>query len=102
MSGYIQKRCKYLTLLTTEDYDPYMTLPSYLHSDFTCWLKSIEQAVNPIRLDSYCLEIFLDASKKGWGAACGTETASGSWSSDEAKMHHINYLELLWTKKSKI
>lgn len=88
------ERCKYLTLLNTEDYDSYMTLPSDLHSDFTWWLKSIEQAVNPIRVDSYCLEIFSDASKKGWGAACGRETASGAWSSDEAD-RHINYLELL-------
>lgn len=88
------ERCKYLALLQSESYDSYMKLPSNLHPDFHWWLKCIQYAVNPIRDDRYCMEIFSDASKKGWGAACGEDTASGQWSSDEASMH-INYLELM-------
>ena len=40
------------------------------------------------------MEIFSDAGKKGWGVACGKETASGLGNTEEASMH-INYLELL-------
>lgn len=88
------ERCKYLALCNTDNYDSYMTLPQYLQEDFTWWLRSIDIAVNPIRQDCYCLEFFSDASKKGWGAACGEETASGQWSILES-VKHINYLELM-------
>lgn len=47
-----------------------------------------------IKSDQYHFEIFSDASTTGWGAACGQDTASGLWS-DEEKMQHINYLEIL-------
>lgn len=88
------ERCKYLALCKTSNYDSHMSVPRYLQDDFAWWLKSIDTAINPIRQDSYCLEIFSDASKKGWGAACGEETASGQWSNTESDKH-INCLELL-------
>lgn len=37
---------------------------------------------------------FSDASKTGWGAACGKDRANGKWSKNE-KTLHINYLEIL-------
>lgn len=88
------ERCKYLALCNDSSYDSYLSLPRYLQEDFSWWLKSINKAVNPIRQDDYSLEIFSDASKKGWGVACGEETANGQWSAVESSKH-INYLELL-------
>lgn len=88
------ERCKYLALLRAQDYDDYMTLPLHLQSDLKWWLSTVTTSVNPLRDDKYVMEIFSDASKKGWGAACGEETASGQWNSEECNMH-INYLELM-------
>ena len=39
------------------------------------------------------ITIMSDASKLGWGAACGLQTTKGSWSSQE-RSFHINVLEL--------
>ena len=50
--------------------------------------------MTPIRRDSPVFVITSDASKKGYGAVCNGETASGIWSEEE-KSFHINYLELL-------
>lgn len=82
-----------MALLKSDDYSGHMTLPSHLQCDFKWWLNKIDRAVNPIRDDNYCVEIFSDASKTGWGVACGGETASGRWSDEESK-EHINSLEL--------
>lgn len=89
------ERCKYIALETANNnYDSYMTIPEYLIDDFKWWQTNIESSVNPIRDDYYCLEIFSDASKTGWGAACGEDRANGKWNEDEKDMH-INYLEIL-------
>ena len=39
------------------------------------------------------LHLTSDASKKGWGATCGNQTAQGQWSSGETT-EHINVLEM--------
>lgn len=88
------ERCKYLALLHTDDYDSFMKVPTYIRDDLVWWLTTVESAVNPIRHDDYVMEIFSDASKKGWGVACGGETANGHWSDIETNLH-INCLELM-------
>lgn len=88
------ERCKYLALLNTDDYEEYMSLPTYIQEDLSWWLNSVNHSVCPIREEKYCMEIFSDASKTGWGAACGQETACGQWSQIE-KDFHINQLEIL-------
>lgn len=58
------------------------------------WWKNIGAlSVNPIRYPAFDLEIFTDASKTGWGAACNGERAHGFWSKSE-KLESINVLEL--------
>lgn len=88
------ERCKFLNLNYTNDYDKYMTIPNTLVPDLLWWKNTIDRAVNTIKTDEYCLEIFSDASMTGWGVACGVETASGQWSVTESSQH-INYLEIL-------
>jgi hypothetical protein len=88
------ERCKYLALEKSDDYDSYMTVPEYLLRDFEWWLTHIDSSKNPIRDDNYIMEIFSDASKTGWGAACCLDRANGKWSDSEKHMH-INYLEIL-------
>lgn len=87
------ERCKYLALLNSDDYNSYLSLAPELQNDFDWWLKFIDNATNPIRDDIYKIEIFSDASKTGWGVACGKETANGRWSEEESQQH-INSLEL--------
>lgn len=89
------ERCKFLSLKNNnEDYDGYMNIPNNLNSEFDWWSKAMENPVNKIKYDEYCLEIFSDASTTGWGAACDGETAGGVWTEDE-RTWHINYLEIL-------
>lgn len=87
------ERCKYLNLKKDENYDNFMTIPETLLPIFDWWLQAIHSSCK-IKTDEYALEIFTDASTTGWGAACGTDTASGPWSELEQSMH-INYLEIL-------
>ena len=47
----------------------------------------------PLHLLKHALQIFTDASKKGWGAHLDEHTARGTWSLPESKLH-INHLEL--------
>ena len=89
------ERCKYLQLLkSNNNYDSYMNVPLHIHQDLLWWLNAIKNNVNPIRDERYLLEIFSDASKTGWGVACGEETANGRWGETEKDLH-INLLELM-------
>lgn len=97
--GYVYtkdlERCKYLALLNCDDdYDCFMNIPKYIHPELTWWLKAIRHNVNPIRDETYLLEIYSDASMSGWGLACGNKTANGQWNNIEQKLH-INLLELM-------
>lgn len=89
------ERIKYLALLRNDDYDSYIHLPfEKTHIDLMWWLNASANSTCPIRSDNYDLEIYTDASKTGWGVACGGDTASGQWSNEE-RAQHINLLELL-------
>ena len=58
------------------------------------WLEEsnvlLGQPLHPLK---HALQIFTDASKKGWGAHLDKHTARGTWSLPESKLH-INHLEL--------
>lgn len=89
------ERVKYLNLLNDDNYEKYMNLPDSISSDLKWWYEAvIRNRGSKIKTDCYCLEIFSDASTTGWGAACGSDKASGLWSIRE-QQNHINYLEIL-------
>lgn len=88
------ERHKFLSLKNHGDYEQYMSIPTYLHSDLKWWVKAINSSIRQIRINDYHMEIFTDASTTGWGTACGNDTASGVWSQEE-RVKHINELELL-------
>lgn len=89
------ERLKYLTLKNNNDnYEFSTTLNSSCKYDLEWWSHNIVSSINPIRKNSYKLEIFTDASNTGWGASCDSETASGHWSKEETQFH-INSLELI-------
>ncbi|XP_031344364.1 uncharacterized protein LOC116171583 isoform X1 [Photinus pyralis] len=76
------------------NYEAKMTLDSFLHSDISWWISKLAVSCNPIRSDTFDIELFTDASKTGWGAYCNGNTSFGFWSNSE-KENHINELELL-------
>ena len=89
------ERVKYLELRkNNDDYDALMRVPRSLASDFDWWEEKIVEAFNPIRQCNFVTEIFSDASRTGWGAACNGEVVYANWSVSELE-YHINYLELL-------
>lgn len=89
------ERAKYLALLDSGDnYDTTMHIPNSFCDDLRWWKNNILNSNNPIRREKYSMEIFTDASKTGWGAACNNERTGGHWSAEE-QVNHINYLELL-------
>ncbi|KAI8435386.1 hypothetical protein MSG28_003704 [Choristoneura fumiferana] len=89
----ILEREKYLALLNSDgNYDNKMSLSTMIFQELDWWLENINKH-NLTKTFNFKIEIHTDASNSGWGAVCGTETASGSWSATE-KNYHINYLEL--------
>lgn len=89
------ERAKYLALLNSNDnYDEPMAIPNSFYDDLLWWKNNIPISSNPIRRGKFVMEIFTDASQTGWGAACNNERTGGHWS-DEERLNHINYLELL-------
>jgi hypothetical protein len=88
------ERCKFLALQENDNYDRFVTISDTIKPDLTWWMLALDKSVHPIRDDVYCKEIFSDASTKGWGISCGSDTASGLWSISE-RQYHINFLELL-------
>ena len=65
-----------------------------LHPHLKWWLEESNvlpgQPLHPLK---HALQIFTDASKKGWGTHLNERTARGTWSVPESKLH-INHLEL--------
>lgn len=95
--GYTKafERQKFLALNNKGgNYEEYMYIHEKLRTDFTWWKVNILSSYNPIRNASFVLEIFSDASLSGWGAVCEGKKVHGHWT-DEEKMSHINYLEIL-------
>lgn len=88
------ERQKFLALRKSAgNYNAKMHLPPLLFSDFQWWLHKLPQAQNNIRVDSYILEIFSDASMTGWGACANNKKCHGFWTETESRCH-INILEL--------
>lgn len=82
------ERCKFLTLKrNNNNYEKSTILTNECKEDLRWWSKNIMTSVTPIRKNNYKTEIFSDASTTGWGASCGSETSSGLWTEDEAKLH---------------
>lgn len=69
-----------------------MYLSDKIWPELCWWSKNIKNS-NPIKQLQFEVEIHTDASSTGWGAVCGSEKTSGSWSRSDTKFH-INYLEL--------
>lgn len=89
------EREKFIALKKSgDDYDQQMSISGNLKEDFEWWLKRIMVANNDIRLNSYVIEIFSDASSTGWGVSCNEQKVHGWWNPIE-KNNHINYLELV-------
>lgn len=70
-----------------------MTLNDSAKSDLLWWKCKVQRSCYSLKALDFQLEIYSDASLTGWGAACGDETARGSWDASERLMH-INCLEL--------
>lgn len=89
------EREKFLALILSDnDFDQKMVIPSYLQEDLRWWLSVILFVKNPIRHSKFKKEIFSDASLSGWGAHCNRENVHGFWTSSERRLH-INHLELI-------
>ena len=77
-----------------ESLEKVIPLPTSLHPHLQWWLVEDNvlqgQALHPLQ---HALQIFIDASKEGWGAHLNECTARGLWSVPESNLH-INYLEL--------
>ena len=69
-------------------------IPKSLYPHVKWWLEERNvltgQPLHPLK---NALQIFIDASKKGWGVHLNEHTARGTWSRPESKLH-INHLEL--------
>jgi len=91
----IFERSKFLSLRAgMGNYESKIIITEEIISDIDWWEKTIPVCSQSIRPDTYSLEIFSDASKTGWGLACGDCKSHGWWSNDETQ-EHINVLELI-------
>lgn len=89
----IFEREKFLALNYSNNYNKTMELADHIKPDLEWWSHNILESNSQFRNNDYLLEIFSDASRSGWGIACGNDTASGHWDSGDLEFH-INYLEL--------
>lgn len=74
------------------NFDAFMSISSGI-DNIKWWLtksKEVPFYFGPRKPD---LEIFSDASNKGWGCHCMNMSTGGRWSDEESK-NHINWLEL--------
>ncbi|KYN00415.1 hypothetical protein ALC62_08907 [Cyphomyrmex costatus] len=71
-----------------------MRLNQNLQEDLLWWEQNILDRVSSIASREYKLTIFSDASRSGWGVACGDDRTHGFWDNKD-KLLHINRLELL-------
>ena len=77
-----------------ESLEKVIPIPRSLHPLLKYWLQEANflqgQPLHPL---SHALQIFLDASREGWGTHVGDLTPRGTWSLPESKLC-IYYLEL--------
>lgn len=89
------EQLKFKTLLKENgNYKAKLKINQDVINELQWWINIGSQSNNPIRIFSDDLEIFSDASKTGWGAACNGERTHGFWSETE-KSESINMLELM-------
>lgn len=91
----ILERYKYIALKQSNgNYNKTLKIAQEILISLSWFINKIPNSINQIRINSYHIEIFTDASNSGWGAYHKGQSAFGFWSKDEKKFH-INYLELL-------
>ena len=77
-----------------ESLEKVIPIPSSLHVHLRWWLDPTKvlsgQPLHPLQ---HALQLFTDASNKGWGAHLGDYMAKGVWLESESALH-INLLEL--------
>ena len=77
-----------------ESLEKIIPIPLSLHPHLDWWLEENNVLKGqPLHALQHALQIFTDASNKGWGAHLGESTARGVWSEPESRLH-INFLEL--------
>ena len=80
--------------LNKGSYDGLVSLQLPAKSELQWWISNIHRVNGSLIHPPSCeMTITSDASKLGWGAACGLQTTKGSWSSQE-RSFYINILEL--------
>lgn len=88
------ERLKFRALLNSNgNYNGKLTINQEVIDELTWWKTVGSSSFNPIRYPYYNVVIFTDASKSGWGAVCGNESAHGAWKDNEKDLS-INFLEL--------
>lgn len=88
------ERQKFLALKSFNgNYDAKLNVSKTIKEELQWWSQNIKNAYVFISSRTFKYEIFTDASKTGWGAACGSEIARGFWGEQESSSH-INILEL--------
>lgn len=85
-------KCQALKQLKT--YSGKLKIPNSIIPDLEWWQSKLPTATSPIKLNSYELIIYSDASRTGWGASHNNTNIHGFWKPNQ-KQEHINYLELL-------
>ena len=69
-------------------------IPRSLHPHILWWTKETNVLIGqPLHPLCHAIQVFTDASKKGWGAHLDDFTTRGTWSVPESHLH-INFLEL--------
>ena len=76
------------------NFDKRMTLSEESKLELQWWAENILESKNVISHGQPSHVLTTDASLTGWGAVYERSSTGGFWS-DEEKLHHINYLELL-------
>ena len=78
-----------------QSWDTIIPLGSWFHLSIQQWMQNawLSQGV-PISLPDAQVELYTDASMKGWGAHVADLTASGQWD-QKLQGRHINFLEML-------
>lgn len=90
----ILERQKFLALQECPNFDGSFKLNPVILEDLNWWKRNVTRASNSLKPANFDIEIYTDASRTGWGAACNNERAHGAWKRRELESH-INYLELL-------
>ncbi|XP_044577644.1 uncharacterized protein LOC123260555 [Cotesia glomerata] len=89
------ERQKYLALKFNDgNYEGNIIINENISEDLNWWKVNAAIGANPIRTQSYAMEIFSDSSLTGWSCYCDGVKAFRFWDENEQKKH-INYLELL-------